>query len=520
MAKRSGSSFGAFNKAERFEPKGVQPITTEFSRGSVPDSIYAANRESAWSRWRRGYEIATACIYDNSYDYPFVYNVPVPQGTPSTTGNAPRIPGVFKGFPTKNKEFGMHWAGTRVAGSLRFDNVKDSADTPASIVSVTEDANFWYVQLAGSWSIANPLPPPLYVALPGVPGGLKAINGEILEDRIITPGGVPITRDTIDPTTQKRYGYVQAVLADTDPFTGILKLRKAGSVEATPDRTLVTPATRPPNVGRFFMTGTRYCCSCQDFTRRDYSFMTSLNKVSDSLKDKFPRTNVASLKPGRYEVMTISGVVDNNAMTDAQTNRDMRIISPAPQYNVPPTVTPTSTTKPGAARDNPGVFRDFGAMYTRSTADPSIPGSKAEGMPTFNDYSAVDNVLISLTDTWTPLLDEMRYCKHIYAMKYEEGVFPPEPSDFPVTIESMAAWEQKLVSETEKDQTEAKAADLQRASLSMMDVPPYNCQAPMMMPMMQKLFNIPSNFVKMAGFTMIDKNGNTYIPASGELPGV
>jgi hypothetical protein len=114
----------------------------------------------------------------------------------------------------------------------------------------------------------------------------------------------------------------------------------------------------------------------------------------------------------------------------------------------------------------------------------------------------------------------MRYCKHIYAMKYEEGVFPPEPSDFPVGIESMAAWEQKLVEETEKDQTEAKAANLQRRSLSTMDVPPYNCQAPMMMPMMQKLFNIPSTFVKMAGFTMIDKNGGTYIPASGERPAV
>lgn len=520
MAKRSGSSFGNFNKTEVFEPKGVQPITTEFSKGSVPDSIYAANRESAWSRWRRGYEIATACVYDNSYDYPFVYTVPVPQGTPSTTGNTPRIPGVFKGFPTKNKEFGMHWAGTRVAGSLRFDNVRDSTGVRASIASVTEDDDFWYVQLTGTWSVSNPLPPPLYVALPGSPTGLRAINGEILEDRIITPGGVPITRDTIDPATQKRYGYVQAVLADTDPFTGILKLRKAGSVEATPDRNLVTPATRPPNVGRFFMTGTRYCCSCQDFTRRDYSFMSSLNKVSDSLKERFPRTNVASLKPGRYEVMTVSGVVNNSAMTNAQTNRDMRIISPSPEYNVPPTVTPTTSTKLGSARDNPGVFRDFGAIYTRSTSDPSIPGSKAEGMPNYNDYSATDNVLTSLTDTWTPLLDEMRYCKHIYAMKYEEGVFPPEPSDFPVKLESMAAWEQRLVAETESDQLELRAADLQRHSLSMMDVPPYNCQAPMMMPMMQKLFNIPSTFVKMAGFTMIDKNGKTYVPASGELPSV
>jgi hypothetical protein len=520
VAKKGGSSFGNFNRAEVFDPRPVKPITTEFSKGSVPDSIYAVNRESAWSRWRRGYEIATACFYDNSYDYPFTYTVPIPAGTPSTGGNQPTIPGVFKGFPTKNKEFGMHWAGVRVAGSLRFDNVLDSTGVRASISSVTEDANFWYVKLTGTWSVSNPLPPPLYVAIPGVPGGLKAINGEILEDRIITPGGTPITRDTIDPTTQKRYGYVSAVLADTDPFNGILKIRKAGSVEATPDRALVTPATRPPNVGRFFMTGTRYCCSCQDFNRRDYGFMSSLNKVSDSLKTMFPRTNVASLKPGRYEVMTLKGVVDNNAMTSATENRDMRIISPAPQYNVPPTVTPTVSTKPGAARDNPGVFRDFGAMYIRDTSDPSLPGSRAEGMPSYEDYSAAGNVITSLTDTWTPLLDEMRYCKHIYAMKYEEGVFPPEPSDFPVGIESMAAWEQKLVAETESDQIEARAANLQRRSLSTMDVPPYNCQAPMMMPMMQKLFNIPSTFVKMAGFTMIDKNGGKYIPASGQRPAV
>jgi hypothetical protein len=66
MAKQSGSSFGNFQKAKKFDPRPVKPITTEFSKGSVPDSLYTINRESAWSRWRRGYEIATACFYDNS----------------------------------------------------------------------------------------------------------------------------------------------------------------------------------------------------------------------------------------------------------------------------------------------------------------------------------------------------------------------------------------------------------------------------------------------------------------------
>jgi hypothetical protein len=40
------------------------------------------------------------------------------------------------------------------------------------------------------------------------------------------------------------------------------------------------------------------------------------------------------------------------------------------------------------------------------------------------------------------------------------------------------------------------------------------------MPMMQKLFNVPSTFVLMSGFTMFDKNGKGYVPAQGGTPGV
>lgn len=544
MASKRGNTFGDFGATTISAPKGVAPITTEFSKGSVPDSIYTIDRESAWSRWRRGYELATASSYDNEYEYSFTYNIPLPPGVAPITGNLPTIPGVFKGFPTSTKEFGMHWAGVRVAGSLRMDNIQfakgstnrywldahmedyenvglffdnefEVASAPAYIESVTEDADFWYVKIGGNWSTSNPLPPPLYVPIPGIPGGLKAINGEILEDRIITKGGVPITRDSIDPATQKRYGYVQAVLADTNPFTGVLKLRKRGSVEATPDRTFITPATRPPSVGRFFMTGTRYCCSCQDFNRRDYAFMTNLNSRKNRY---FPRSNIASVKPGRYEEMKDrSGLIDNSAMTLATTNRNMSVISPAPEYNLPPSITPNSTTKQGATRDNPGVFRDFGSTYLRGTSDPSLPGSSADGIPEYGDYSSVGNVITSLTDYWTPLLDETRYCKHIYAMKFKEGVFPPEPSDFPVAESSMAEWEQKLVRDTEEKRINGRIKLTQNA-LAYMDVPPYNCQSPMMMPMMQKLFNIPSSFVRMQGFIMYDKDGTPYTPSLGQRP--
>jgi hypothetical protein len=517
MAPKGGDKFGSFVKSYDKDPFRLKPITTEFSSGSVPNSLSAINRESAWSRWRRGYEIATACFYDNAYEYPFSYVIPVPAGTPASIAAVqPTIPGTFVGFPTTNKEFGMHWAGARLAGSLRCDNLVDkTTGTRLYIEMVTEDAAYWYVKLAGNWSTSNPLPPPFYVALPGVPNGLRAINGEILEDRVITVGAPPITRETLDPITQKRYGYIQAVIVETYPFTGILKLRKSGSVEATPDATLVTPATKGPSPNRYLITGARYCCSCQDFTHRDYAFM---NTLGEGTKRIFPRTSIASIKPGRYEKTRLNGKLNNNAMTSATVDRKMDIIAPTSQYTVPPEVNTISTVDPDATRDFAGVFREFGATYLRSTADSSIPGSRAEGMPSYKDYTATNGQITSITDFWTPLLDEMRYCKHIYAMKFAEGNFPPEPSDFPVEEGSMVAWEQKLVDENENDQQELTAANLSRRSLSMMDVPPYNCQSPMMMPMMQKLFNIPANFVMMRGFTMYDKDGTAYKPSLGQNP--
>lgn len=523
MAERRGISFGTFATPKDFAPKKVQPIRTEFSKGSVPDSLYSSNRESAWSRWRRGFELYCNTIGEiESYSYPFDYAIPLPPGTVIPPGsNAPKIPGIFQGFPTVNKELGMHWAGVRVAGSLRFDNVRDSTGAPSPIASVTEDEDYWYVKLSGAWSALTPLPAPLYIKPVGPIPKQYPINGEILEDRIVSVGGTPITPETINPATQTRYGYVQAVLVTTDEVNGILKLQKQGSVESTPDGVFVTPATRPPNVGRFLMTGTRYCCSCQDFTRRDYAYMMGLGNGNQKI---FPRTNVATIKPGRYEVMTLGGVVDNSAMTSAKVNRTMKVVSPAAEYNVPPTVTPNSTTVSGTIRDNPGVFRDFGRTFLRNTPLPSLEGAKAEGPVLFEDYSATKNpdgshTITSLTDNWTPLLDELRYCKHIYCLKFKEKVFPPEPSDLPVEIGSITEWEEKLVEDSSRDVRRA-VSQIATRGLAMMDVPPYNCQAPMMMPMMQKLFNVPSTFVLMSGFTMFDKNGEAYVPAQGGSPGV
>ena len=107
MKRNSGNSFGNFGKIYSSDDFSVKPIKAEFG-GSIPNSLYTVNRQSAWSRWRRGYELATASIVDNSFDYSFNYLIPIPAGTPGTGGTAPAIPGILKGFPTKNKELGMH----------------------------------------------------------------------------------------------------------------------------------------------------------------------------------------------------------------------------------------------------------------------------------------------------------------------------------------------------------------------------------------------------------------------------
>ena len=493
MTKR-GSDFGSFGAMDIPDIGKIKAITTEFSKGSVPNSILRMDRESAWTRWRRGYEIATSVGIQHALTYPFQYQIPYPTGTAPTQGRQPLILGVVQGFPTAGKEFGVHWTGCRVGAILRFDNVVDRFGVRASIDSVTEDDEYWYVRLAGSWNSANPLPPPLYVPNPsGAP--LKPLLGEILEDRILVPEDSPITKDTLNPATGKRYGFVQAILIDVDGENGILKLQKTSSFEATPDNVYVTPATRKPDAGRYFTIGTRYACSCQDFSRRSYAFMMNLDGKE---KRRFPFTKPSLLKYGRHEVITDqnTGAVDNRAMTNANTNRDLTL---------------TST-----AIDNPGVFNDFGGRYLRNFS----ASRKTEGPTTFVDYKARDNQIVSFTDYWSPLLDEMRYCKHIYALRFEEGILPPEPSDLPVeTEESLTKWEQDLVHESAITSEHVNRIHAYRA-LALMDVPPKNFQSPQVLPMMQKLLNVPTSFIRLENFRMQDKTGAFYNPSAGELPAI
>jgi len=101
-------------------------------------------------------------------------------------------------------------------------------------------------------------------------------------------------------------------------------------------------------------------------------------------------------------VTKLNGVLDNSAMTSAQVNRTMEVYAPE-GFALPPTVADTVTDNQ-ATRDRPGNFRDFGATFLRSTGDPAIPGSAAEGMPKYTDYDTAQGVVTALNDNWEPLL--------------------------------------------------------------------------------------------------------------------
>jgi len=513
MSPKGKADFGTFGQQDDFTPVKFKPLNAEFTK-APPSSIYRVSRDSVWARWRRGYELAASTSYTSDFAFPFKYTIPISPSTPGYAAISTQFTGEFRGFPTVYKETGMHWAGVRAGGALRFDQIQDHTGALAYIKSVTTDSTYVYVTLNGDWSSINPLPSPLYSIVPGSTEGLKIVIGEILEDRIITSAGAIINADTIDPATQKRYGYSQYVLVDVLPFTGVLKLQRLGSVEVTFDKKRITPAVSTPITNRFFTVGSRYSCSCQDFTQRNYAFMSNLNNRKNVY---FPVTKPASLKPGRHEVITEDGVVNNNAMTNADVNRVLTVVSPDQANLLPTTIAENSEIKLKATRDNPGVFADFGYIYNRSIQAPGIEGATAEGIPDYLDYAATDTEVKVISDYWSPLLDQKRYCKHVFALRFIKGDNPPEPQDFPVEPESIAEWEQTLVRDAAKEDR-GNLYQQMKQSMGYMDVPPFNCQSPVVLPMIRSLLNVPSNYVTISGFIMYDKNGTAYDPATGQKP--
>jgi hypothetical protein len=82
---------------------------------------------------------------------------------------------------------------------------------------------------------------------------------------------------------------------------------------------------------------------------------------------------------------------------------------------------------------------------------------------------------------------------------------------------SLTEIEHAMIRERKKTQD----AYIQRAEygVAFMDIPPYNAETEMMFPVVTKLFNLPSSFIKLDSFLMQDPiSGETYRP--GESPGM
>lgn len=137
---------------------------------------------------------------------------------------------------------------------------------------------------------------------------------------------------------------------------------------------------------------------------------------------------MCTLKPGRYEVTTTAGEIDERIMQKALQDRALTIVAPSGYelpYNQSVNSKDVNNIPSNTNRDFPGVFSDFGNVYTRGTdipSDPNAPVPRSEGMVKYGDYDTIPpaaagqpNQLIQVQDTWSHLLDEYRYCKHIYA---------------------------------------------------------------------------------------------------------
>jgi len=521
-----------FDSGSNYE---VRPIKAEFGR-SVPLSIYNVDQQAAWLRWRRGWELATSDIAHAAYAYDFKYLIPQTSGAINEIGGrSPVMSGTFKGFPTPNKELGMHWTGIIEPGNLRFDNLTDVSGIrlavsgeahPQTLFSgvIQDNQHYWYVQLSGTFSTASgeQVPSPLLITFSGGDTA-KPIVGDILEDKIIDVSGIAIDGDTRDPATNKRFGFVQAVLTGIDEYQGILQFEKRGSVQSTIDGVQITPSRIAPHPNRFLQTGRRYCCSCQDFTRRDYAYISTLGQRRGR---NFPVTAPGATTPGRYEQLKNFDKLTQSAQIEWTKyfveNNLFELVAPSGfelEEITSGQVTKDIRLPENLYRDFPGIFADFGNIYVRGFGNnEEFTSGIAEGMPSYKDYKESGEVILEINDDWTFTLNQYRFCKHIQALRFMRNEFPIEPSDYPfATAEDLVTWEDNLVEKTAKSQEKA-FENFTYYGMSHMDVPPFNVESPVMVSLTQKLFNFPAQFVQLQNFIMIDKNGQEYLLGSGESP--
>lgn len=482
MGTRFGDSFFKPTKQQK-QFNFDTPSSSFSSRILSPNGHGQYNRQSAYLRWLRGFEIDQAVNLDNPWYFPFFYEVDT--GTPEDVPK-PQIPGVFVGYPTENKELGMHWTAARLAGSIRTDNLRTTNPNGLKIEYSELTDELITVKLEGDWNEENPLPPPFYINIEGAQQ--FPLVGEIFEDRILEENEELITRDSIDSITGLRYGYVSAVLSEIRPFEGILRFRRPGSVWTSPDRVLVSPSSVGFQKGRWLSVGARYVCSCQDFLGRDYAWISKLQAESSRGRASgkyFPYSKARQVKISKNERVTFDGSnkEDLRAQTTISENRILDVLD--------------------GVRDSPGVFEDFGATYTNNGIGP----------PIFNDYKVdSEGNVVYQSNFWTQTLDSLRFCKHIYALKFSSNDIAPEPSDYPIGL-SVADIEYAM----ERERKKTSDAYMYKAEygVAYMDIPPYNIQTTMMLPVITKLFNLPSSFIKMNSFVMQDPiTGESFKPSN------
>jgi len=316
---------------------------------------------------------------------------------------------------------------------------------------------------------------------------------------------------------------VQAVLTGIDEYQGILQFEKRGSVQSTIDGVQITPSRIAPHPNRFLQTGRRYCCSCQDFTRRDYAYISTLGQRRGR---NFPVTAPGATTPGRYEQLKNFDKLTQSAQIEWTKyfveNNLFELVAPSGfelEEITSGQVTKDIRLPENLYRDFPGIFADFGNIYVRGFGNnEEFTSGIAEGMPSYKDYKESGEVILEINDDWTFTLNQYRFCKHIQALRFMRNEFPIEPSDYPfATAEDLVNWEDNLVEKTAKSQEKA-FENFTYYGMSHMDVPPFNVESPVMVSLTQKLFNFPAQFVQLQNFIMIDKNGQEYLPGSGESP--
>ena len=88
----------------------------------------------------------------------------------------------------------------------------------------------------------------------------------------------------------------------------------------------------------------------------------------------------------------------------------------------------------------------------------------------------------------------------------------------------LGSYARARVNEVDEAKSSVTKEHIQRMNglraMALMDVPPKNFQSPQMLPMMQKLLNVPASFIRLENFRMQDKTGAFYNPAAGEYPAI